>query len=269
MSISLPTIGLGTYSLRGSRGAAAVAAAIESGYRLIDTAYNYENEGVVGRGIADSGIDRDELIVTSKLPGRFQTRDEVATVLEESTYRLGLDHLDLYLIHWPNPKQGRFIDAWRGLVDAREAGLVRHIGVSNFLPEHIEAVEEATGVRPEVNQVELHPRFPQTELLAWHAERGIAVEAWSPLGRGDLLDHPTILHLAQRESISPGALILAWHAAVGSVPLPRSSSPERQRANLAAVERQLSAETVAAVSAIAAYGGRRLWDQDPATYEEF
>ncbi len=268
MAISLPTIGLGTYSLRGSEGAKAVASAIADGYRLIDTAYNYENEGAVGRGIATSGVDRDELVVTSKLPGRYQGRGEVRTAIEESIHRLGLEHLDLYLIHWPNPRRGTFIEAWEGLVDARDTGLVRHIGVSNFLPAHIEAVEEATGVRPEVNQVELHPLFPQPELLTWHAERDITVEAWSPLGRGDLLDHPAIVELAAREGLSPGALILAWHATIGTVPLPRSTSAERRRENLGAVSRRLPAETVTALGAIAEDGGRRLWDQDPAVYEE-
>lgn len=269
MSITLPKIGLGTYSLQGSDGAAAVASAIRAGYRLIDTAYNYENEGAVGRGITASGVARDELIVTSKLPGRYQESGPARTALEESIYRLGLEYLDLYLIHWPNPRQGKFVAAWEALVDARAAGLVRHIGVSNFLPEHIEAVEAATGVLPEVNQVELHPLFPQAELLAWHAERGIAVQAWSPLGRGDLLSDPTIGELARTEGLSPGALILAWHAAVGTVPLPRSTSEARRAENLAAVEKQLDEGTVAAISALAGDGGRRLWDQDPAVYEEF
>lgn len=266
--ITLPRIGLGTYSLQGAAGVEQMTAAIEGGYRLIDTAYNYENEGAVGRAIAQADMPRDQLLVTSKLPGRYQGHDEALVSLQESLYRLGLDRLDLYLIHWPNPKQGRYLEAWKALLEAREQGLVTHIGVSNFLPEHIQELERETGVRPAVNQLELHPAFPQTELLKWHRERNIAVAAWSPLGRGELLEHPTLIHIAAREGLSPGELILAWHAACGTIPLPRSTSPERQAENLAAVDKQISAEAVAAITELGR-DGRRLWNQDPAEYEEF
>lgn len=266
--ISLPKIGLGTYSLRGAAGVEVMREALAAGYRLLDSAFNYDNEGAVGKAIATSGIDRAELIVASKLPGRHHDPAEAKASIEESRYRLGLDHIDLYLIHWPNPKQGKFVGAWEALIDARENGLVSHIGVSNFLPEHIEELEAHTGVRPEVNQLELHPRFPQPEMLAWHAERGIAVQAWSPLGRGEMLREPTLVELAAAEGLSVGELILAWHAALGNVPLPRSTSPERLRENLAAVDKQLSAATVAAVNALGSPTGR-LWNQDPAEYEEF
>ncbi|MGP6173966.1 aldo/keto reductase [Corynebacterium sp. A21] len=204
---------------------AVIREAIDAGYSLLDTAFNYDNEGAVGKAIRDSGVERSELIVASKLPGRHHDPAEAKASIEESRYRLGLDYLDLYLIHWPNPKQGQFVGAWEALIDARDKGLVSHIGVSNFLPEDVEELEARTGVRPEVNQLELHPRFPQPE-------------------------------------------ILAWHASLGTVPLPRSTSPERLRENLASVDKQLSAEAVAAVNTLGA-APSRLWNQDPAEYEEF
>ncbi|MGD7002686.1 aldo/keto reductase [Corynebacterium halotolerans] len=266
--ITLPPIGLGTWSLRGAAGAGQIRTAVDSGYRLLDTAYNYENEGAVGAAITSSGVDRDELLITSKLPGRYHGHDDALTAIEESLFRLGLEHLDLYLIHWPNPRQGKFVEAWHALIEAQEKGLVRHIGVSNFLPEHIAELREQTGVTPVVNQLELHPLFPQTEVLQWHREHGITVEAWSPLGRGSLLEDPVITETARAEDMSPGELMLAWHAAIGTVPLPRSASPQRQKLNLAAVGKRISRESVAAVTAIGD-DGRRLKNQDPAEYEEF
>lgn len=267
-SLKLPKIGLGCWSLNGSAGARTVTTAIENGYRLLDGAYIYENEGAVGRGIRDSGIDREELIITSKLGGRFQQPGEARTSIEESIHRLGVDYLDLYLIHWPNPQRGFAVDAWRQLIEAKETGLVRHIGVSNFLPQHIDEIVEATGVTPEVNQVELHPLNSQDAVRAYAAEKGIQIEAWSPLGRGEVLENPELAKLAESEGISVGELILAWHAAIGSVPLARSSNPERQRANLAAVEKQLQPTTVEAITALGA-AGTYLWNQDPLSYEEW
>lgn len=267
-NLPLPTIGLGCWSLNGSSGAAAVRTAIDAGYRLLDGAYIYENEGAVGRGIRDSGIDRDELIITSKLGGRFQQPGQARTAIEESIYRLGLDHLDLYLIHWPLPQRGFAVDAWQQLIQAKEDGLVRHIGVSNFLPEHIDELIAATGVVPEVNQVELHPLNAQQTTRAYAAEHGIQIEAWSPLGRGEVLENPTLVDLAAREELTVGELTLAWHSAIGSVPLARSTNPERQQRNLAAVDKQLSPDTVAAITALGAEE-TYLWGQDPLTYEEW
>lgn len=267
-TIDLPRIGLGTVALRGATGAEQMRTAIQMGYRMLDTAYNYENEGAVGRAITRSGIPREDLVVTSKLPGRYHGHYDALTALEESTFRLGLDYLDLYLIHWPNPGQGRFVEAWNALIEARDRGMVRHIGVSNFLPEHIAELERETGELPAVNQVELHPMFPQNELRQWHRERGIAVQAWSPLGRGEMLGDPTILQAADNEQLTPGELILAWHGALGTIPLPRSTSADRQRQNLRAVEKPITAQSVEALAALGADGGR-LWNQDPAEYEEF
>lgn len=157
--LELPPTGFGTYKVNGLAGVDAIKSAIHQGYRLIDSAFNYENEGVVGRAIRESGVPREDIIVTSKLPGRHHAHDEALLTIEESVCRMGLDYIDLYLIHWPNPSQGQFVEAWEALVEARERGLVKHIGVSNFLPGHIDLLIRDTGVTPAVNQVELHPYF--------------------------------------------------------------------------------------------------------------
>jgi len=266
--LTLPAIGLGTYKLKGAEGAESVARGIQAGYTLLDSAYNYENEGTVGEGVRASG-PRGSLIVTSKLPGRYQKHDDALATVQESAYRLGLENIDLYLIHWPNPKQGLYVEAFEALLEAREAGLVSHVGVCNFLPEHLEALKEATGEYPEVNQIELHPTFPQTEALAYHAERGIITEAWSPLRRGgELFEAPEITGPAQRLGATPAQVVLAWHVAIGSLPIPKSSDPGRQLANLRAQEFTLTEDEVAAITALGRPDGR-MKDQDPAVYEEF
>lgn len=266
---SLPELGFGTYRLNGAEGADAVTRAIDAGYRLIDSAFNYENEGAVGRAVRTADVDRDAVIFTSKLPGRHHAYDEAIRTIEESVYRSGLDRIDLYLIHWPNPRVGKYVDAWRALIEARARGLVGAIGVSNFLPEHLERIETETGERPLVNQIELHPYFPQTDALAYHRERGILTEAWSPLGRGnDLLLNPVIVSIADAHDATPGQTVLAWHRAVGSIPIPKAASGERQRENLESLGLELSDDEVAAITALGRPDGRT-HGQDPATYEEF
>lgn len=272
----LPAIGLGTYKLSGSAGVAAARIAVQSGYRLIDSAFNYENEGAMGRGVRDAlargtagKIAREDVIFTSKLPGRHHERRAALRTIEESVYRSGLDAIDLYLIHWPNPKQGKYVEAWEALIEARERGLVRQIGVSNFHPEHLEAVEQATGVRPVVNQIELHPYYPQEEAVAYHRERGIITEAWSPVGRGnDLAAHPVVAEVAAAHDITPVQAILAWHVARGVVPLPKSGDARRQAENLAAAHLSLGEAEIAAITGLGHPNGRLL-DQDPDRHEEF
>lgn len=264
----LPAVGLGTYRLGGEAGARAVAAAVELGYRLVDTAFNYENEGAVGAGIRASGVDRSEIIVTTKLPGRHHETAKAGTSIEESRFRLGLDATDLHLIHWPNPSVDRYEQAWQALVDAQQRGSVREIGVSNFLPEHLERIETASGVRPVVNQIEVHPYFPQEEALAFHAERGILTEAWSPLGRArDVVNEPVIGEIAERHGISPVQTIIAWHVARGTVAIPKASTVEHQRTNLEAAAVGLDAGEVDAITGLGRADGR-LFDADPATHEE-
>lgn len=201
---ALPALGFGTYALNGDAGADAVASAIGAGYRLIDSAFNYENEGSVGRGVRASDVDAAELIVTTKLPGRHHPRAKARTSIEESRSRLGVEAIDLHLIHWPNPHQDEYVQAWEALVEAQQRGVVRQIGVSNFLPEHLERIERETGVRPVVNQIEVHPYFPQDEQLAYHREHGILTEAWSPLGRAkQLIEEQVIGEVAAAHGISP------------------------------------------------------------------
>ncbi|WFE99838.1 aldo/keto reductase [Micromonospora sp. WMMD964] len=266
---TLPAVGLGTYQLNGSAGVDAIGHAIRAGYRLLDSAVNYENEGAVGRAARSAGDVRDELIVTSKLPGRHHDYDAALTTIEESVFRTGLDRVDLYLIHWPNPKVDRYVQAWRALIEARERGLVRHIGLSNFLPEHIERLVAETGVAPVVNQIEVHPYFPQQEALDYHREQGILVQGWSPLGHGnDLLRHPVIVEIANTLGVSPAQTILAWHVARQVIPLPKAASPQRQAENLDVFGITLTDAQVEAITALGRPDGR-LSDQDPAVYEEF
>lgn len=265
---SLPSIGLGTYALNGDAGAAAVASAITSGYRLLDSAFNYENEGSVGRGVRASDVDRSELIVTTKLPGRHHASVKATWSIEESRSRLGLDVTDLHLIHWPNPSQDEYVQAWGALVDAQQRGVVRQIGVSNFLPEHLERIERETGVRPVVNQIEVHPYFPQSEQLAYHREHGILTEAWSPLGRAkELLEENVIAEIAAAHGISPAQTVLAWHVARETVAIPKASSAAHQESNLAAGLVVLEDAEVEAITALGRPDGR-LFGADPATHEE-
>jgi 2,5-diketo-D-gluconate reductase A len=264
---ALPAIGFGTYNLRGEAGAAAVSSAISTGYRLIDTALNYKNEGAVGDGIRASGVDRSEIIVTSKLPGRFHGYDETFVGFVESRALLGLDHVDLYLIHWPLPKIGKYLDTWRAMIELRDRGLVRSIGVSNFTVEQLTRLGDETGVVPAVNQVELHPRFPQATLRAFHAEHGIVTESWSPLGnRSDLTAETVITRIAADHGVTPTQAVLRWHIQLGAIPIPKSADPGRQRENIDLFGFELTETEIAEISALES---GRLWGGDPDTHEEF
>ncbi|MEU3948845.1 aldo/keto reductase [Streptomyces sp. NPDC029526] len=230
---TIPALGLGTWPMDDAEAERAVTTALEAGYRLIDTAVNYRNEAGVGRAVARSGVPREEIVVTTKLPGRHHGYEETLASFEESRARLGLDHVDLYLIHWPLPRVDRYLDSWRAIIELRERGLVRSIGVSNFTADHIGRLERETGVLPAVNQIELHPFFPQEELRADHAERGVLTESWSPLGRGSqLLDDLAVAAVAEAHGVTPAQAVLRWHVQLGALPVPKSSDPARQRANL-------------------------------------
>lgn len=264
----IPAIGFGTYGVKGDRGRETIVAALRNGYRLLDSAVGYENEEQVGEAVRRSGIPRDEIRVTSKLPGRHHRHDLAIGSVESSLRRTGLDHLDLYLIHWPNPSQDLYVEAWAALAEARSRGLVRSIGVSNFLPEHIDRLIRETGVVPAVNQIELHPYLPQTEQRTYDDAHGIVTEAWSPLGRDRrLLDDPAITAVAGRTGHTPAQVVLRWEMQIGTVPLPKSSTPSRQVENLSAAQMELSAEDMADIAALARADGR-LWGQDPRVYEE-
>lgn len=261
-----PELGLGTYNLRGEEGIAAMVAAIESGYRLLDTAVNYENEREVGEAVRRSGVARDKILVASKIPGRHHGRQEAVDSIKGSLDALGLDRMDLHLIHWPNPSVGRYVDTWRGLIDARTQGLVRSIGVSNFTEEMLTELIEETGVVPAVNQVELHPYFPQEALRAFHATHGIRTESWSPLARrSELLTEQLVQELATVHDVTPTQVVLRWHTQIGSTPIPKSVDPDRQRENADIFDFALTDDQLAAISGLER---GRLWDGDPLTHEE-
>ncbi|MFJ3670629.1 aldo/keto reductase [Streptomyces sp. NPDC090106] len=262
----LPAVGLGTWPMTDAEAEQAVAEALGLGYRLVDTATNYRNETGVGLGVARSGVPREEVVVTTKLPGRHHGREETLASFEESRRRLGVDYVDLYLVHWPLPRVDKYVDSWRAMIELREEGLVRSIGVSNFTREHIERLEKETGVLPSVNQIELHPLFPQEELLAFHAAKGIVTESWSPLGRATtLLDDPAVVGVAEAHGVTPSQVILRWHLQLGAVPIPKSADPGRQRENLDVFGFELDPAQMAAIAdrPHARMGG------DPEVHEEF
>jgi diketogulonate reductase-like aldo/keto reductase len=265
---TLPAVGFGTYPLRGEDGIEAIRSALGCGYRLLDTAVNYENEEEVGEAVRRSGVPRDELTVTSKLPGRHHGYEDAIASTKESLHRLGLDHLDLHLIHWPNPSQDKYAEAWQALVDLRKQGLVRSIGVSNFTEAHLTRIIEETGVTPAVNQVELHPYFVQTRMRQVHERLGIRTEAWSPMGKQNApFAEPPVAEAAERHGVTPGQVLVRWHVQLGSVPIPKSATPERQRQNLDVFGFELSQDEVAAISALDRPDGR-LFGGDPDTHEE-
>ncbi|MEU6712075.1 aldo/keto reductase [Nonomuraea sp. NPDC046802] len=247
----MPRIGLGTWPMDDRQAHQAVAYALSVGYRLIDTAATYGNERGVGAAVAEAAVPREELFITTKLRGSQHGYDATMRGFEESRDRLGLDYVDLYLIHWPLPGHGLYVDTWRAFVHLREQGLVRSIGVSNFTPEQIERLVEATGCLPAVNQVELHPFLAQRELRAWHAGQGIATESWSPLGAGNkLLDEPAVKELATAHRRTPAQIVLRWHVQLGAVPIPKSVNPERMRQNLEVFDFSLSQEDMARLDAL-------------------
>lgn len=262
----MPAIGFGTYPLRGDEGAAVVAGALEAGYRLIDTAVNYGNEDAVGRAVAESAVPRDEVTVATKLPGRDHGYQETLRSFEASIALLG--RIDLYLIHWPNPSRDRYLESWRAMIELRRQGRVRSIGVSNFTTDMLARLGRETGVLPAVNQIELHPYFPQDEARAYHREHGIQTEAWSPLGkRAPVLKEPVIEEVAAAHGVTPAQAVLRWHVQLGSVPIPKSATPSRQRENLEVFGFELEDAEMAAITALGRPDGR-LFDGDPDTHEE-
>ncbi|MGW0140843.1 aldo/keto reductase [Streptomyces calvus] len=263
---TIPALGLGTWPMDDAEAERAVATALAAGYRLVDTAANYRNETGVGRAVAAADAPREEIVVTTKLPGRHHGYEETLASFEESRARLGLDYVDLYLIHWPLPRVDKYVDSWKAMIKLREDGLVRSIGVSNFTAAHIERLEKETGVLPSVNQIELHPLFPQEELHAYHTGQGVLTESWSPLGRGSqLLDDPAVAAVAEAHGVTPAQAMLRWHIQLGALPVPKSSDPGRQRANLDVFGFELDADQM---RTLADRAHRRLGG-DPEVHEEF
>ncbi|VDG97026.1 2,5-diketo-D-gluconic acid reductase B [Lysinibacillus sphaericus] len=268
---SLPSIGFGTVNINGAQGVTSVLSAIETGYRLIDTSTNYNNEGMVGEAVRRSSVPREELMISSKLPGHSHDYDKAILMIQESLYRIGLDYFDKYLIHWPLPKQGKYEDAWQALVDAQKFGLIKTIGVSNFLPEHLERIIEKTGVTPATNQIERHPYFNNNELVEYNKSRGILTEAWSPLGReiNDVLTNDTIVAIAEKYNREPAQIIIRWNLQNGVLPIVKSSSYEHQKANLDVFDFELSDEDIQTIDSLDKGEAGRVEGQHPNEYEEF
>jgi len=248
---AMPVLGLGTWPLDDDGAQAVVGDALRAGYRLVDTATNYGNERGVGRAVREAEIPREELFVTTKLPGAQHGHREALAGLDESLDRLGLEYIDLYLIHWPLPMVGKYVDTWRAFVELRDQGKARSIGVSNFTPAQIEEVTEATGVAPVVNQIEVHPEFSQAGLRAWHDAHAIVTESYSPLGPDTaVLAHPGIAEVAAALGRTPAQVILRWHVQLGAIPIPKSADPARLRQNLAVFDFELDAGQMAVLDGV-------------------
>jgi 2,5-diketo-D-gluconate reductase A len=248
----MPRLGLGTAGVDDAASERVVATAIEAGYRLIDTAENYANEVGVGRGLKASGIARADVFVTTKFNKRWHGVELVHQAFEASAARLDVDYVDLLLIHWPNPDQNRYVDAWRGLLRLFEQGRVRAIGTSNFKPAHLDRLLAETGELPDVNQIQVNPDVARSVPRAYHHDKGIVTMAWSPLGgsRTDPLTRPTVTEIAARHAKSPAQIVLRWHIELGLVPVPRSSNRERQVQNLDIFNFSLTADEIQALSAL-------------------
>jgi 2,5-diketo-D-gluconate reductase A len=266
--VTMPQLGLGTARVEDDEIRRIVATALGLGYRLIDSAAKYENELGVGQGIVDAGVPRDELFITSKLRGRDHGFGPTKAALAQTLDRLGLDYVDLYLIHWPLPRVDNYVESWRAMQDLLAEGLTRAIGVSNFLPEHLDRLADATATVPAVNQIELHPQFPQREQIADNTRRGIVTESWSPLANaGALLKDPVLAEIGERHRKSPVQVVLAWHLRQGLVVIPKASHEDRLRANLDVFDVELTADDVRQIDGLET--GVRVGGQDPRTHEEF
>ena len=249
---SIPQLGFGVFQVPPEETAATVAAALEVGYRHIDTAQMYANEAGVGTAIKESGLARDDLYVTTKLNNGFHRPDDARRAIDESLERLGLEQTDLFLIHWPLPTRydGDFVSTWRALIEAQEAGKTRSIGVSNFHPAHLDRIVDETGVVPVINQVEVHPFLPNEDVRAANRRHGVATEAWSPIARGGVNDDPTIAEVAAAVGRTPAQVTLRWHVQRGDIVFPKSMRAERMRENFEIFDFELSDDQVAALSGL-------------------
>ncbi|KKZ69756.1 aldo/keto reductase [Streptomyces showdoensis] len=260
----MPQLGFGVWQVPDAEAEQAVGTALEAGYRSIDTAAIYGNETGTGKALAASGLPREELFVTTKLWNSDQGYDATLRAFDDSLGKLGLDHVDLYLIHWPVPNKDAYVDTYRAFEKILADGRARAIGVSNFHPEHLERLIAETSVVPAVNQIELHPQLQQAAAREVHARHGIATEAWSPLGQGrGLLEVPAIVAIAQKHARTPAQIVLRWHVQVGNVVIPKSVTPSRIRENIAVFDFELDAEDMAGLTALDE--GRRL-GPDPAEF---
>ncbi|MFD5473628.1 aldo/keto reductase [Streptomyces sp. NPDC127105] len=263
--VEMPQLGFGVWQVPDDEAERAVATALEAGYRSIDTAAIYGNEEGTGKAIAASGVPREEVFVTTKLWNSEHGYDSTLRAFDASLAKLGLEYVDLYLIHWPTPARGKFVDSYKAFEELLADGRVRAIGTSNFLPEHLERLIAETSVIPAVNQIELHPHLQQHAAREYHAEQGIATEAWSPLGQGKgLLEVPAIVAIAQKHNRTPAQIVLRWHLQLGNIVIPKSVTPSRIRENIDAFGFSLDDEDLGAISAL--NEDRRL-GPDPAKFD--
>lgn len=247
----IPQIGLGTWPLNDEQVADAVVQAVAAGYRHIDTAVKYGNEAGVGKGIRASGVDREELFITTKLDGEFQGKDKAVAGLDGSLARLGLEYVDLLLIHWPLPRRDEFISTWKTFEKLQAAGKVRSIGVSNFKPAHLERLLANCDVVPAVNQIQLSPAVTRIVDRAYNRQQGIVTESWSPLGAGgELLNAPVLVRIAEKHGRTPGQIVLRWHVEQGLVAIPKTANPQRMKENLDVFSFALDASDTAAISTV-------------------
>ncbi|WP_454793439.1 aldo/keto reductase [Mycolicibacterium lutetiense] len=247
---SIPQVGLGVWQTPAEETERAVTAALRAGYRHIDTAAAYRNEAETGRGLADSGVPREDVFLVTKLWNSDQGYDSTLTAFDASLDRLGVDYLDLYLIHWPVPANNAYVDTFKAFAHLRDQGRIRSIGVSNFAPEHLTVLIDATGIVPAVNQIELHPLLPQHELREVHARLGIATEAWSPLGQGSLLTDPVITGIAERHGKTPAQVLIRWHIHLGNIVIPKSVNPERIVSNFDVFDFDLDESDMSAIASL-------------------
>ncbi|MFN8490989.1 MAG: aldo/keto reductase [Caldilineaceae bacterium] len=248
---TMPQIGLGTATLNDETVASVIVTAIEAGYRHIDTAYRYGNQRGVGKGIRDSGIKREELFVTTKLDGEFQGNERALAGLDECLRQLDLDYVDLLLIHWPLPQRNEYISTWKTFEQLHASGKVRSIGVSNFKPAHLDRLFAETTIRPVANQIQLSPRITRSDHVAYDRDHAIITVAWSPLGQGKgLLDEPILATIGAKYGKTPAQVVLRWNIELGIATIPRSSNPERLAQNLAIFDFALTADEIAAISAL-------------------
>ncbi|MFG2040907.1 aldo/keto reductase [Dactylosporangium sp. NPDC048998] len=265
--LDMPVVGYGTYPLKGRRATDAILAAIGSGYRLIDTAASYGNEDAVGAAVRESGLPRAELFVTTKLRGSDQGRGSTRAGLERSLERLGLEYVDLYLIHWPLPAVGRYVESYAEMAELRREGLIRSLGVSNFLPEHLDAVVAETGIQPAVDQLQVSPSHSRAELVAAVQRTGTVVQAWSPLERNTgVLDHPSVAAIAARLGITGAQVVLRWLLQRNVTVVPHSGDPGRQHTNADLFGFELTTDDMTAINALDTGVPVK---QDPRTWEEF
>jgi 2,5-diketo-D-gluconate reductase A len=259
----IPQLGFGVFQVPPKDTAQAATLALQAGYRHIDTAAAYGNEAGVGQAVHAAGLERDEVYITTKCFNDDQGYDQAKRALRASLERLEMQHVDLYLIHWPVPAHDKYVETWQAFIDLQREGLTRSIGVSNFQSEHLERIIQETGVTPAVNQVELHPRFQQQGLRHEHAERGIATEAWSPLAQGQVLDDPVIVEIAEAHGKTPGQVVIRWHLDIGNIVIPKSVTPARIEENFDVFGFQLTAAQLQAIDELDA--GERI-GPDPDTF---